>query len=132
MALGDDLRRISTYERLFGESQVLEDVLCQSYVDIFQFWSRVYQELHRPSMCSSFYPCTVLVYIENLGAMKAVSALVPLRSSKLDKIIEKMRGNAERVDRQTKLAEQERAQHEKLGMFLHLRALETSNIIAQC
>ena len=83
-------------------------------------------------MCSSFSPRTVLVYTENSGAMKAVSALVPLRSSKLDKIIEKMRGNAERVDRQTKLAEQERAQHEKFGRFLHLRTLEASKIIAQC
>ena len=49
VALGDDLKRIATYDRLFGTSAILEDVLCQSYVEILHFWNRVFRELHRPS-----------------------------------------------------------------------------------
>ena len=50
-----------------------------------------------------------------IGVMKVMSALVPLRSAKLDKIIGNMRTNAERVEKQTKLVQEERTQQEKLG-----------------
>lgn len=48
-SLGDDLKSMETYNRLFGSSLSLEDVFCKSYVDIFRFWSRVFRELLRNS-----------------------------------------------------------------------------------
>ena len=52
--------------------------------------------------------------------MKVVSALVSLRSAKLEKIIANMRANTERVELQTKLVKRERSQQEKLGAYFLL------------
>ncbi|EKM58423.1 uncharacterized protein PHACADRAFT_207247 [Phanerochaete carnosa HHB-10118-sp] len=47
--LKDTLNRLPNYERLclFEGSSDLEESLCQSYVDIFCFWNKVYEELRR-------------------------------------------------------------------------------------
>ena len=33
-----ELRRIKTYESLYGESPVMRDALCSTYISILQFW----------------------------------------------------------------------------------------------
>ncbi|TBU34343.1 hypothetical protein BD311DRAFT_351384 [Dichomitus squalens] len=94
--LAHDLNRLSAYERLFNDSPALDDILCQSYVDIFHFWSRVYRELHRTR------------------AHRLASAFVSLSSDKLDKIVQKMRSNTMRLKEQAELVSQELAQTDKL------------------
>ncbi|KAH9910657.1 uncharacterized protein B0H18DRAFT_1176611 [Fomitopsis serialis] len=95
VALGDDLTRISTYNRLFGDSAALENILIQSYVDILRFWNKVFRELRHHRFT------------------RIMSALV-LRTDKFDNIISTMRTNTERVERQIGLVQQERAHLEKL------------------
>lgn len=38
------LQRISEYEDLYGDSTILQDLLCKTYVEIFRFWSRIDRE----------------------------------------------------------------------------------------
>ena len=128
VSLGVDLRRIATYDRLFGESRLLEDILCQSYVDILHFWNHVYQELHRPSKPHAFSPSSACAHAKHSGATKIISALVPLRSAKLDKIIQRMRSNAECVERQAQVAKEERAQYKESGKYGYLNLLRPHSI----
>ncbi|KAI0747513.1 hypothetical protein C8Q74DRAFT_1442530 [Fomes fomentarius] len=94
--IGDDLHKIHVYGCLFGQSPQLKKLLRKSYVDIFRFWDRVYQELYRRSK-----------------VMKVMSALVSLHSDELASAVQKMRSNATNVDDAIKLAKEQDAAHEK-------------------
>ena len=41
------LKRINEYEGLYGDSEIMQDILCKSYINMLRFWSRVDKECDR-------------------------------------------------------------------------------------
>lgn len=56
-SLTSELQRITEYEYLYGDSAILQDLLCKSYINMLRFWSRVDKECDRCCECPtlSFY-----------------------------------------------------------------------------
>ena len=50
--LTSQLKRINEYEDLYGDSGLMQDLLCKSYINMLRFWSRVDKECDR---CSEFF-----------------------------------------------------------------------------
>ncbi|KAK0221661.1 hypothetical protein IW262DRAFT_1296335 [Armillaria fumosa] len=72
-----EIECMSEYEELYGDSEKMHDILCDSYICILQFWSTIEKQC-KESSTKSFLKQTFLV-----------------NTDKLNKIIEEMKRNSE-------------------------------------
>ncbi|KAL8686929.1 MAG: hypothetical protein Q9218_006759, partial [Villophora microphyllina] len=82
--LSRHLGRLVWYEELFSDSLVMQDILKESYINLLRFWSRVEKEL-------------------TIATNKVVSAMLrsitSFSTTKLDKILEQLRQDADDVEK---------------------------------
>ncbi|KAJ6601324.1 hypothetical protein DFH09DRAFT_560440 [Mycena vulgaris] len=78
-ALTRELERINDFEHLYGDSNTLQELFCNSYINMIRFWSRVDKECE-----TSWYT----------GMLKATT---PLSTNKLNKIIKDIQEDADEI-----------------------------------
>lgn len=53
-AVAHTLECIALHEQLFGDCDKMQRLLCDSYINLLRFWSKVHKELTRPGTLSYF------------------------------------------------------------------------------
>ncbi|KAJ7054052.1 hypothetical protein C8F01DRAFT_1325563 [Mycena amicta] len=89
------IQRISEYETLYGDSAMLQDLLCRSYINMFRFWSRVDKE------CESYW---------YMGMLKAATSF---STKKLDSIIKDIEENADQIEELASILEANKGKGER-------------------
>ncbi|KAJ3874067.1 hypothetical protein F5051DRAFT_417649 [Lentinula edodes] len=89
------LQRISEYEDLYGDSTILQDLLCKTYVEIFRFWSRIDRE------CDQY------------GIKSFLRVAVSFSTKKLDESIQEIETNVDTIDKLVPIIEARRARGEQ-------------------
>ena len=87
MSLTTQLRRMTLYEELYGESKDMQEHLFRSYTNVFRFWCRVEKECNR---CS-------------LNTLLRASASFSIK--KLQGIVNDLKGNADEIDKLVPIVE---------------------------
>ncbi|KAJ6623171.1 hypothetical protein B0H10DRAFT_825470 [Mycena sp. CBHHK59/15] len=94
-ALASQLQRINDYESLYGDSDMLQELFCQSYVNMLRFWSRVDKE------------CDTCWYTSMLKAVASFS------TSKLNKIIQDIEEDANQIEKLASILEATKGKEER-------------------
>ncbi|KAJ3892676.1 hypothetical protein GG344DRAFT_44866 [Lentinula edodes] len=94
------LQRISEYEDLYGDSTILQDLLCKTYVEIFRFWSRIDRECDQYGNAYS-------------GIKSFLRVAVSFSTKKLDESIREIETNVDTIDKLVPIIEARRARGEQ-------------------
>lgn len=95
MSLTTQLRRMTLYDYLYGESKDMQEYLFRSYTNVFRFWCRVDKECNR---CS-------------LSTLLQASTSFSLK--KLQSIVQDLKDNADEIDKLVHIIEGQHASAER-------------------
>ncbi|OCK82019.1 hypothetical protein K432DRAFT_433750 [Lepidopterella palustris CBS 459.81] len=88
-ALTERLARLSKYEKLFGHSAEMQDVLRASYVNILRFWSKVVEECDRSA------------------PVAMIRSVTSISTKRLDEILENLADDADNIARLVPIIQEE-------------------------
>ncbi|KAJ7508570.1 hypothetical protein B0H11DRAFT_1965696 [Mycena galericulata] len=110
--LTTQLQRINDYENLYGDSEMLQDRFCDSYINILRFWSRVDKE------CDTWYT----------GLLKSTSSF---STNKLNKIIKDIEDDADQIEQLASILEATKGKSERQAAELERFRAEMERTSAQ-
>ncbi len=100
LSLSAQLRRLTLYEELYGQSLDMQKLLFNSYKDVFRFWCRVDKECSR------------------CGINTLLRASTSFSIGKLQAIVDDLKGDADQVDKMAAIIEGQYAGTERMEASL--------------
>ncbi|KAF7302928.1 hypothetical protein MKEN_01255200 [Mycena kentingensis (nom. inval.)] len=94
-SLTTQIERLTDYEALYGDSDALQELFCQSYVNMLRFWCRVDKE------CDSYWYTTML------------KAATPFSTKKLKSIIDDIEEDADQIEALARILEATKGKEER-------------------
>lgn len=107
------LGRITQYEYLYGESPVLQKLLCDSYINILRFWSRVDKECDRSCKSYGILYARLWFRYEHTVIASILRSATSFSTNKLKKIVEDIKEDANQIEKLVPIIEAQLARNER-------------------
>ena len=100
LSLSAQLRRFTLYERLYGQSPDMQELLFNSYKNVFRFWCRIDKECSR------------------CGLNTLLRASTSFSTKKLQAIVDDLKGDADLIEKLAAIIEGQYARNERMEASL--------------